>query len=249
MGRYSNEQKFIHKYFLLESDSSRILYHDYAKNLPIIDYHSHLSPKAISDNKIFDSITTLWLKGDHYKWRALRTLGIDEKYITGNSSNKEKFIKYCCALPLMIRNPLYHWSHLELKRYFGISDLISEKNAEDIFNKINKLLVLSEFNTISLLEKMKVEQICTTDDPLDNLEYHKSYKNPKNYTKMNPTFRPDKFIFIESSNYNKLLDALEAEVMFKIKSFDILIKRLSCKYYKIPFHLIRICCGADITMI
>ena len=116
-----------------------MLYHDYVKKLPIIDYHNHLSPKLISENTIFDSVTSLWLEGDHYKWRALRTLGISERFITGNASDKEKFIKYMSSVPLMIRNPLYHWTHLELKRYFGISDTISTANAEKIFQETNTM--------------------------------------------------------------------------------------------------------------
>jgi glucuronate isomerase len=226
MGRPSDKKPFIHKDFLLETDSARILYHNYAKDLPIIDYHNHLSPKAIAENKIYDSITALWLDGDHYKWRALRALGIPEKYITGKASDKEKFIKYVSAVPYMIRNPLYHWTHLELLRYFGISDLISKNNAESLFQLTNQLATNSDFSTLCLLKKMRVEIICTTDDPLDNLESHKIHSSHGNPIKMNPTFRPDNFLFIKASSFNQSIDSLEELVGFKIDRFDDLCEAL-----------------------
>ena len=216
----SSDNSFIHNDFLLESDNARLLYHDYVKKLPIIDYHNHLSPKLISENTIFDSITSLWLEGDHYKWRALRTLGISERFITGNASDKEKFIKYMSTVPLMVRNPLYHWTHLELKRYFGISDTISIANAEKIFQETNTMTKTPEFSTLSLLKKMNVERVCTTDDPLDSLKYHKSHSLSGNNILMNPTFRPDKFLLIKAPDFNKYIDVLEEKVDFKIETFE-----------------------------
>ena len=229
MSESQTNQAFINEDFLLESKSAKILYHDYAKDFPIIDYHNHLSPKAICEDKIYDSITSLWLEGDHYKWRALRTLGTSEKYITGNASQKEKFLKYCSTIPQMIRNPLYHWSHLELYRYFDISDLISAKNAEEIFHQTNKKANSPEFSCLSLLKKMKVEQVCTTDEPQDNLKYHIEYSKTDHYTKMSPTFRPDKFIHIQNVNYNKYLNDLETSAMIKIRSFEHLCEALEIR--------------------
>ena len=156
MGVTPSDNTFIHSNFLLETKSSIRLYHEYAKELPIIDYHNHLSPKAIAQNTVFNSITQLWLEGDHYKWRALRTLGIDEKYITGTASDQEKFVQYASAVPYMIRNPLYHWTHLELERYFGISALLTESNAIEVFQETNTLTTSKDFSTQSLLKKMKV---------------------------------------------------------------------------------------------
>ena len=218
--------RFINEDFLLETESAKLLYHNYAKELPIIDYHSHLSPKAIAENKIFNSVTSLWLSEDHYKWRALRTLGVNERYITGKSSNQEKFIQFASVVPLMVRNPLYHWIHMELQRYFDISELLSEKNANRIYNKTNKLVNSSLFSTLSLLEKMKVERICTTDDPIDNLEHHINHSKSKNSIYMNPTFRPDKSIMINAPDYNEYIDALEIAASIKINSFDDLCEAL-----------------------
>lgn len=210
---------FIHNDFLLETESAKLLYHDYAKELPIIDYHSHLSPKAIAENKVYNSVSSLWLDGDHYKWRALRALGIDEKYITGKASDQEKFNQFASAVPYMIRNPLYHWTHLELQRYFDIKELLSEKSANKIYIQINKMATSSEFSTLSLLEKMKVESVCTTDDPLDSLAHHYNHKASGNPIRMTPTFRPDKSILINELSYNEYIDALEIAASIKIRSF------------------------------
>ena len=217
---------FINDDFLLETESAKLLYHNYAKELPIIDYHSHLSPKAISENKIFNSISSLWLSEDHYKWRALRTLGVDEKYITGKATNQDKFNQFASMVPFMVRNPLYHWTHLELQRYFDISELLSEKSANRIYYQTNKMVNSSSFSTLSLLERMKVERICSTDDPLDSLEHHINHSTSGSSIYMNPTFRPDKSILINAPNYNEYIDALEISVSFKINSFDDLCEAL-----------------------
>ena len=217
---------FINDDFLLETESAKLLYHNYAKELPIIDYHSHLSPKAISENKIFNSISSLWLSEDHYKWRALRTLGVDEKYITGKATNQDKFIQFASMVPFMVRNPLYHWTHLELQRYFDISELLSEKSADRIYDQTNKMVNSSSFSTLSLLERMKVERICSTDDPLDSLEHHINHSTSGSSIYMNPTFRPDKSILINAPNYNEYIDALEISVSFKINSFEDLCEAL-----------------------
>ncbi|MDA8644690.1 glucuronate isomerase [Flavobacteriaceae bacterium] len=226
MGVTPSDNTFIHSNFLLETKSSIRLYHEYAKELPIIDYHNHLSPKAIAQNTVFNSITQLWLEGDHYKWRALRTLGIDEKYITGTASDQEKFVQYASAVPYMIRNPLYHWTHLELERYFGISALLTESNAIEVFQETNTLTTSKDFSTQSLLKKMKVESLCTTDDPLDTLEHHKTFADNTITMQMLPTFRPDKSILIHASGFNEYVHLLELKTEIPIKSFDDLCEAL-----------------------
>ncbi|WP_149274746.1 glucuronate isomerase [Pareuzebyella sediminis] len=205
----SKNTAFIHDDFLLENKYSQELYHDYASKMPIIDYHCHLPPKDIAENTQFENITQVWIYGDHYKWRALRTLGVDEKFITGNASDREKFMKWAESVPYTMRNPLYHWTHLELARYFDVYELLNPKSAETIYQETSSLLDSPGYRCRSLLEKMNVETVCTTDDPVDTLEYHqKVAKNPFS-TKMAPAFRPDKALFIDSEGYNTYLDKLE----------------------------------------
>jgi len=211
---------FIHDDFLLESTSAKALYHDYVKDLPIIDYHCHLSPKDIAENTIFDSITALWIDGDHYKWRAMRTLGIEEKYLTGTASPKEKFVQFASALPLMMRNPLYHWTQLELKRYFSISELLSKDTADAIFQQTNARATSTEFSTQKLLQKMQVEYIGTTDDPIDSLEYHSIHSASGHPIHMAPSFRPDRCLLIQSDGFNDYLDDLERVCGTEIQSFE-----------------------------
>ncbi|MEL6941675.1 MAG: glucuronate isomerase, partial [Bacteroidota bacterium] len=163
---------FLDENFLLENKMAEILYHEYAAKQPIIDYHNHLPPDQIANNKQFSNITEIWLYGDHYKWRAMRTLGVDEKYITGDASDKEKFLKWAETVPYTLRNPLYHWTHLELKRYFGVDELLSSKTAEKIYDQCTAQLQLPEYTTQGLLAKMNVDVVCSTDDPIDNLEFH-----------------------------------------------------------------------------
>lgn len=211
---------FIHDDFLLESTSAKALYHDYVKDLPIIDYHCHLSPKDIAENTIFDSITALWIDGDHYKWRAMRTLGVEEKYLTGTASPKEKFVQFASALPLMMRNPLYHWTQLELKRYFSISELLSKDSANAIFQQTNAMATSAEFSTQRLLQKMQVEYIGTTDDPIDSLEYHSIHSASGHPVRMTPSFRPDRCLLIQSDGFNDYLDTLERVCGTEIQSFE-----------------------------
>lgn len=196
MEKQNTTRPYIHENFLLESKQARELYHDYAAHLPIIDYHNHLSPKLIAQNFIFENISQIWLAGDHYKWRAMRALGVGEEYITGDATDKEKFIKFAESTPSMIRNPLYHWTHLELSRYFGIDELLSEKNAVNVYEKTSALLQTKEFSTQALLNKMNVEVVCTTEDPIDTLEHHISLKKTDFNVKMSTAFRPDKSLFI-----------------------------------------------------
>ena len=212
-------QNFITNDFLLESETAKKLYHDFAVHLPIIDYHCHLSSKAIAENTQFENITKLWIDGDHYKWRALRTLGVEEKYITGSASDQEKFLEWAKAMPFTVRNPIYHWSHLELLRYFNCNELLSDKNAINIYQETTALVKTKDFRTQNLLEKMNVELICTTEDPIENLNYHQQLKKSSFKTKVSTSFRPDKAIMIESNTYNTYINSLEARTNSEIKSY------------------------------
>ncbi len=215
-----NTNGFIHANFLLKNKYAEELYHDYASKMPILDYHNHLPPQQIAEDTIFDSISEVWIDGDHYKWRAMRTLGIDEQYITGNATAKEKFQKWAYTVPYTMRNPLYHWTHLELNRYFGITDLLSSKNADSIFRETSEKLKTPEYSCQSLLSKMDVEVLCTTEDPTDSLQYHQKLAKSDFKTKVGTAFRPDKAIFIQNKDYNIYLDSLEAAANETIASYD-----------------------------
>ena len=191
--------KFIHEDFLLETPQARRLYHAHAEALPLIDYHCHLSPREIAEDLRWPDMATLWLGGDHYKWRAMRTAGVEERFITGDASPWEKFEKYAQTMPKLLRNPLYHWSHLELARYFGIDDiLLGPGTAREIFDRCNELLTQPGFSARGLMEKSKVEVVCTTDDPVDSLQYHRTVAADKNFRiRVLPTWRPDKALLID----------------------------------------------------
>jgi glucuronate isomerase len=197
---------FIHDDFLLENGRARELFHSFAEPLPIIDYHCHLSPKDIAENRQFANLTQIWLYGDHYKWRAMRTCGVDERLITGNASDWQKFAAWAEIVPKTLRNPLYHWTHLELKRPFGISDrLLDPTTAKSIWDECNAKLATPEFSTQGILAQMNVEVVCTTDDPIDTLEYHKKMAADSHFqTKVYPAFRPDKAMAVE--NHAAFLD-------------------------------------------
>ena len=217
---------FLGENFLLENSIAEQLYHNHAKDLPIIDYHNHLPPEEIATDKTFSSITEVWLKGDHYKWRAMRANGVDEKYITGKASDKEKFFKWAQTVPYTMRNPLYHWTHLELQRYFGISDLLSEKTGEEIFETTNSALQTGNLSVKGLLKKMKVEVVCTTDHPTDSLAFHQKHRAQKEDLKMLPTFRPDKFVVIDNPEFLIFLEKLETIIGSPISTFDNLMAAL-----------------------
>lgn len=189
-------EQYINDDFLLQNETAKGLFHSHAKNLPIIDYHCHLSPKDIAENRQFNNISEAWLEGDHYKWRAMRANGVSEKNCSGDAPAKEKFISWAETVPYSLGNPLYHWSHLELKRYFNIDKLINPGNAEYIWEAANEQIVKAEFNVQGLLKKMNIELICTTDDPIDSLEYHKTIKESELEINILPTFRPDKALAI-----------------------------------------------------
>ena len=185
---------FIHDDFLLETKEARELYHTYAEDLPIIDYHCHISPKDIAEDRQFENLTQIWLYGDHYKWRAMRTCGVDEKFITGSASDWEKFEKWAETVPKTLRNPLYHWTHLELKHPFGITDrLLNPSTAKTIWDECAKKLATKKFSTRGIQQQMKVEIVCTTDDPVDSLEFHAQLAADTNpHAAVYPAFRPDK---------------------------------------------------------
>lgn len=199
---------FIHDDFLLETSYAQELYHTYAKNQPIIDFHCHLPVKEIAENKEFANMSQLWIEGDHYKWRAMRALGIEEKYITGDATDEEKFQKWAETVPYCLRNPLYHWTHLELNRYFGIHELLDAKNAPTIYKKCNEKLVQPEFLPQNLIERMNVKVVCTTDDPLDDLSHHSTLANSTYDVQIRPTFRPDGLIDIDKESFTDYLAEL-----------------------------------------
>jgi glucuronate isomerase len=225
--RGSNVKPFMDEHFLLKGKFAQLLYHNYAKDLPIIDYHCHLSPKDIAENRQFENITQVWLAGDHYKWRGMRTLGINEKYITGDAADKEKFLKWAEAVPSTMRNPLYHWTHLELQRYFDIHELLTADNGAAVYEQTAQLLQQPEYHTRGLLKKMNVEIVCTTDDPIDSLEHHIRAREEGIQPRLFPAFRPDKAYAVE--NAATFLDYLEklTEVSgIKIDHYSDLIQAL-----------------------
>lgn len=183
---------FITDNFLLQTDAARQLYHDYAKSMPIIDFHCHLPPDQIAADRQFENITQAWLYGDHYKWRAMRTNGVNERFCTGDASDWEKFEQWAATVPYTMRNPLYHWTHLELLRYFGVDEVLNSGNAREIYDHCSARLKTPEYSTRGLLRKMNVEVVGTTDDPTDSLEHHRAFGKQGTDLKMVPTFRPDK---------------------------------------------------------
>ena len=220
-------KSFIHDDFLLQTKAAKSLYHDYVKDLPIIDYHCHLSPKEIAEDKQFSTITELWLGGDHYKWRALRANGVDERYITGDASDWEKFEKWAETIPYTMRNPLYHWTHLELKTAFGIDKLLNSDTAAEIYKECNDKLATPEFSARNLMRRYKVEVVCTTDDPIDSLKYHKQLKEEGFEIKVLPTWRPDKAMAVECpETFNKYVKELATASGIKIDSYADFLKAI-----------------------
>lgn len=212
---------FIHDDFMLQNETAKKLFHNHAEKLPIIDYHCHLSPKEVAEDHRFKTITELWLGGDHYKWRLLRANGIDEKYITGDAADWEKFEKWAETIPYTMRNPMYHWTHLELKRVFGIDDLLNPKTASEIYEKANEILQKPGFSARGLMKRFDVEVVCTTDDPLDSLVYHKLIKESGFEIKVLPTWRPDKSMAVENViKFRSYVVSLEKVTGINITSFD-----------------------------
>jgi glucuronate isomerase len=214
-------KKFLNKNFLLESESAQKLYHDYAAEMPVIDYHCHLPVEQIANDVNFENLTQAWLYGDHYKWRAMRTNGVDESYCTGNKSDWEKFEKWAETVPYTLRNPLYQWTHLELKRYFDVDEILNPSTAKKIYDKCNKKLQSKEYSVRNLLRKMNVKVVCTTDDPTDSLEYHKKIKEDGFEIKILPAFRPDKAMAVnDSAEFKSYVKKLEQVSGIKISAFD-----------------------------
>ncbi len=234
---------FLNKNFLLHNDIAEDLFHNYAKDLPIIDYHNHLPPNEVATNKRFTNLTQAWLYGDHYKWRAMRANGIDEQHITGNASDKEKFMKWAATVPYTVRNPLYHWTHLELQRYFGIDELLTPTSAEYIYERASEQLQEASHSTRGLLEQMRVKVICTTDDPIDSLEYHQQFAQENSSFKMFPAFRPDKAMNTDNIPvFNSYVDQLEQVTNTNIEHFQHYLDALKSRH---DFFAAQNCCISD----
>lgn len=226
-------EPFLSDDFLLQTETARRLYHDYAKDQPIYDYHCHLPIEEIATDKNFANLTRIWLYGDHYKWRAMRANGIEEERITGSASDQEKFRAWAATVPKTLRNPLYHWTHLELKQVFGIQDvLVNEETADTIYQRCNEMLGQSAFSTCGLLERHKVKVVCTTDDPVDSLEHHqKIAAGDFCAARVLPTFRPDKAMAVEDPvSYNAYINLLEQVADSSISSYQDLLSALQKRH-------------------
>lgn len=226
-------KSFIHPDFILTNKTACHLYHDFAENLPIIDYHCHLIPKMVADDHKFKSITEIWLGGDHYKWRAMRSNGVDERFCTGqDTTDWEKFEKWAETVPYTFRNPLYHWTHLELKTAFGIDKILNPQTAREIFDECNdKLQNDPAYTARGFMRRYKVETVCTTDDPVDSLEYHKAVKESGFEVKMLPTWRPDKAMAVEvAADFRAYVEKLSEVSGVKISKFDDMVQALQVRH-------------------
>ena len=224
-------KKFLDQDFLLDNNTAKRLYHESASPMPIIDYHCHLIPGQIAGDIKFENLTQIWLAGDHYKWRAMRANGVEEMYCTGNASDEEKFMKWAETVPDTLRNPLYHWTHLELQRYFGINELLNPSTARRIYDRANELLATEDFSVRSLIRKMNVEVICTTDDPVDSLEHHRKIKEDGFETRVLPAWRADKAMMVEDPDtYNLYINKLEEASDTTISSYMDLLTALNKRH-------------------
>ena len=234
---------FLNADFLLKSDTAKALYHNHAAKMPIIDYHCHLNPQQVAENYGFADLTEIWLGGDHYKWRAMRANGVPEEYITGSKPSYEKFMKWAETMPYTLRNPLYHWTHLELSRVFGVDKVLNPTTAREIYDACTAKLQLPEFRALGIMKQMNVEVVCTTDDPIDSLQYHKQHRDNETGIKMLPTWRPDKAMAIENPRvYNEYLDKLEAAANVNIASYNNLLEALQIRQ---DFFESMGCCVSD----
>ncbi|WKV10051.1 glucuronate isomerase [Thermoanaerobacterium sp. CMT5567-10] len=214
-------KKFMDEDFLLNNETAVKLFHEYASKSPIFDFHCHLNPKDIYEDRRFKNITEVWLYGDHYKWRLMRSNGVDERYITGDADDYSKFLEFARTMPMAIGNPVYHWTHLELRRYFGINELLNEKTAPMIWEKVNSTLNSNEFSVRNIIKKSNVEILCTTDDPTDSLQYHKLLKEDDSFdVKVLPAFRPDKGINIDKDDFKDWVKKLSKVCGKAIESYD-----------------------------
>ncbi len=224
-------KKFLDENFLLQSKTAQQLYHEFAKGMPIIDYHNHLIPEQVANDINFENLTQVWLYGDHYKWRGMRTNGVNERFITGDASDFEKFQQWAATVPYTLRNPLYHWTHLELQRYFDVHDILNADSAKKIYDECSAKLQTKEYSVRGLLKKMNVKLICTTDDPVDSLEYHQQLRKEDTFTKMNPAFRPDKAMNVDdTASFNNYLSALEKASNISIGSYNDYIAALKNRH-------------------
>ena len=236
-------KKFIDDNFLLHSKTAIELYHGFAKAMPIIDYHNHLSPEQIANDINFENLTQLWLYGDHYKWRAMRTNGVPEKYITGDATDYEKFEQWAATVPYTLRNPLYHWTHLELQRYFNIDKILSPETAKEIYDDCSARLKTPEYSVRNLLRKMNVKVLCTTDDPTDSLEHHQKIKVDGFEIKVLPAFRPDKAMNVDDIvSFNTYVNKLQEVSNILIASFDDYLLALKSRH---DFFAENGCCISD----
>ena len=221
-------KQFMDENFLLQSETAQKLYHSYAADAPILDYHCHINPQEIYEDRQFENITQVWLGGDHYKWRFMRSCGVDEKYITGDASDKEKFLKWAEVLGKAIGNPLFHWSHLELKKYFGYNGVLNKKTAEEVWELCNKRLAEKDMSVRNIIRQSNVTLICTTDDPVDSLEWHKKIAEDDSFdVQVLPAWRPDKAMNIEKVTYLDYIAQLSDVSGIKVDTFAALKKALS----------------------
>ena len=220
---------FINDNFILRNETARKLYHEHAEKLPIIDFHNHLNPQEIYEDKTYENLTEVWLGGDHYKWRAMRANGVSEKLITGSGDDYDKYLAYADTIESAFGNPLYHWTHLELKRYFDIDETLDSESAEEIWNKTSEKLKDPDFTVQNLLRKQKVEVLCTTDDPADDLIWHKKIKESVNDIKVIPSFRPGNAIDIEKDSFVAYMKRLGEAAGIEITCFDDLLRALSIR--------------------
>ena len=217
-------RKFMDDNFLLSTDTAITLYHDFAKEMPICDYHCHLNPKEIAEDKRYKNITEIWLGGDHYKWRTMRSFGIEEKYITGDATDYEKFEAFAKVMPYLIGNPMYHWSHLELQRYFGIEETLSPKTCKSIWDRCNEIINGEDFSARSMIKNSNVKYIGTTDDPIDNLEYHIAIAKDENFDcQVRPSFRPDRAVKIHGEGFADYIAKLGEVENTEIKDYETLL--------------------------
>ncbi len=248
-------ETFIDDDFLLETEAAKRLYHEYARHMPIIDYHCHLPIEDIANDRQFKNLTELWIEGDHYKWRAMRALGIPEKFITGDSSPEEKFEKWAETIPYTMRNPLYHWTHLELLRYFGIKDILGPTNAKKIYNQCNSLIATPAYSTRNLLLKMNVKVVCTTDDPAEDLNYHRQIAEDNFEVQILPTFRPDNLLNIEKDGFVDYLEVISEKTEIEVRDLDSLLKAVESRIEhfhdhgcRLSDHGLEFTCSEDFTV-
>jgi glucuronate isomerase len=234
---------FLDDDFLLHNKTAAKLYHGYAKQMPVIDYHCHLPPQEIAADKQFDNLTQIWLYGDHYKWRAMRANGVNESYCTGNKSDYEKFEQWAATVPYTIRNPLYHWTHLELQRYFNVTDILNKESAPAIYESCSAQLRTTEFSVRNLLRRMNVAAVCTTDDPADTLEHHIKLKQDNFEIPVLPAFRPDAAMEVDdAAAFNGYIKKLEASSGISVSSFNDYLSALENRH---NYFAATGCCVSD----